>query len=123
MREQALDRRERMMGQRETDLVTAQEELQAWITDLEGVRDQIAGMLNLHSDEDKKIKALMEMVENMRPKQAASVLSEMDLELTVKVVDRMDRAKAGKAMAVMTPKKAAEVAEKLTRPITVGGKP
>ena len=120
MREQALDRRERMMAQREADLVTAQEELQRWIEELEGVRDEIAGMLNLHSDEDKKIQALREMVENMRPKQAAMVLSEVEVSLAVKVIDRMDRSKAGKAMAVMQAAKAAQIAKELTMPITVG---
>ena len=120
MREQALDRRERMMAQREADLVTAQEELQRWIEELEGVRDEIAGMLNIHSDEDKKIQTLREMVESMRPKQAAMVLSEVEVSLAVKVIDRMDRSKAGKAMAVMQAAKAAEIAKQLTAPITVG---
>ena len=120
VREQALDRRERMLAKREEDLVKAQKELERWITDLEGVRDEIAGMLNLHSDEDKKIDALKEMVENMRPKQAAQVLAELKVGLAVKVIDRMDRSKAGKAMAVMEAKKAAQVAEQLTKPITVG---
>lgn len=120
VREQALERRERMLAQREADLVKAQDELQRWIKDLEGVRDEIAGMLNVHSDEDKKVDALKEMVENMRPKQAAQVLSELELALAVKVLERMDRSKAGKAMAVMEAKKAAEVAELLTKPITVG---
>ena len=120
MREQALDRRERMMARREADLVTAQEELQRWIEELEGVRDEIAGMLNLHSDEDKKIQTLREMVESMRPKQAAMVLSEVEVSLAVKVIDRMDRSKAGKAMAVMQAAKAAEIAKQLTMPITVG---
>jgi len=120
LREQALARRERTVIRRETDLMNAQEAMQLWIAQLEGVRDEIANMLNLHSDEDKKIKALKDMVQNMRPKQAAAVLSEIDLALAVKVMDRMDRSKAGKAMAVMQPAKAAEIAEKLTLPIIVG---
>jgi flagellar motility protein MotE (MotC chaperone) len=40
----------------------------------------------------------------------------------VKVIEVMDESKAGKALAVMPPVKAAELAEKLTRPIIVGGK-
>ena len=123
VREQALDRRERMLAEREADLTKAQQELERWITELEGVRDEIAGMLNIHSDEDKKVEALKEMVENMRPKQAAQVLSEIKVELAVKVIDRMDRGKAGKAMAVMEAKTAAKVAEQLTRPIIVGENP
>jgi flagellar motility protein MotE (MotC chaperone) len=122
VREQALERRERLIVQRESDLVRAQEDMQRWIQDLESVRDEISGMLNLHSDSDEKLESLKNMVENMRPKQAALVLAELKPGLAVRVIDQMDEAKAGKAMAVMQPAKAAELAEKLTRPITVGEK-
>jgi len=121
VREQALARRERLIAQRESDLVSAQDEMQRWIQDLEEVRDEIAKMLNTYSDEDKKIESLKAMVENMRPKQAAQVLSELKEELAVRVIEIMDESKAGKALAVMSPAKAAKLAEKLTRPITVGG--
>ena len=121
VREQALARRERLIAQREADLVSAQEEMQRWIQDLEEVRDEIAKMLNTYSDEDKKLDSLKAMVENMRPKQAAEVLSELNEGLAVKVLEAMDESKAGKALAVMKPAKAAKLAEKLTRPITVGG--
>ena len=57
------------------------------------------------------------MVENMRPKQAALVLAQLKPGLAVKVIEVMDESKAGKALAVMPPVKAAELAEKLTRPI------
>jgi flagellar motility protein MotE (MotC chaperone) len=121
VREQALARRERLIVQREEDLSTAQQEMQRWIQDLTSIRDEIADMLNVHSDEGKKITSLKDMVENMRPKQAALVLAQLKPGLAVKVIEVMDESKAGKALAVMPPVKAAELAEKLTRPITVGG--
>jgi flagellar motility protein MotE (MotC chaperone) len=122
VREQALARRERLIVQREEDLSTAQQEMQRWIQNLTSIRDEIADMLNVHSDEGKKITSLKDMVENMRPKQAALVLAQLKPGLAVKVIEVMDESKAGKALAVMPPVKAAELAEKLTRPIIVGGK-
>ena len=117
LREQALKRRERTLDLREADLKKTQIELQRWIGELETVRDQL---ISVQTSEDDQVSGLVEMVENMRPKNAAGVLVQMDQKLAVRVIDAMDRSKAGKAMAVMEPEKAAKLAENLTRFIEIG---
>jgi flagellar motility protein MotE (MotC chaperone) len=122
-RDRAIARRERTIAQRETDLTAAEETLAARIEELAALRAQLEETLGKAEDlQDARLTGLVKMTEKMREKQAAAVLSEVEDELAVKVLDRMNRAKAGKALAAMAPQKAATLAEKLTRPIDLGAR-
>jgi len=65
---------------------------------------------------DDEVTGLVQMVEAMRPAEAGAVLVETNESLAVKVLERMARAKAGKAMATMDPRKAAALAEQMADP-------
>ena len=115
-RERALDRRERSIEARESDLRQVEAELDARLAELQELRETLKGLLE-ESDEvrEARIRQLTKMVESMRSKQAAGVFAELDNELAVEVLRRMNKAKAGKALAAMEPARAAALGELLTR--------
>ncbi len=114
-RERALDRREKSIEDRETELREVEDELQARLEELEAVRTEIQVLLD-EGDQarEERVLALIKMTESMRSKQAAVFLTELDEDLAVEVLDGMNRTKAGKALALMQPAKAAKLAESLT---------
>lgn len=117
-RERALDRRERTLGDRQQDLVDAEAALQARIDEMSALRTDLEELLDrVEALEEERVTKLVGMVEKMRDKSAAAVLTETEPELAVKVLDRMKKQTAGAALAKMDPKKAADLAARLTRPI------
>ena len=79
--------------------------------------DQIETLLDEGDEErQRRVRGLVKMTESMRSAQAAALLSELDQDLAVEVLDKMNPAKAGKALASMEPNKAAKLAEGLTLP-------
>ena len=120
-RDRAIARRERTVGQRESDVAAAEATLASRIEELTTIRLELEQTLEEAEQlADARLTGLVKMTEKMRVKQAAAVLSEVESDLAVKVLDGMNRAKAGKALAAMDPRKAARLAEKLTRPIDLG---
>lgn len=115
-RERALDRRERSIETREADLRQVEADLQARMTELSALRDELKVLLDA-SDvaREERVKGLVKMVEAMRPNQAAEVFAALDDELAVDVLKRMNKAKAGKALAAMDPARASVLAEMMTR--------
>ncbi|MFK7930877.1 MAG: MotE family protein [Myxococcota bacterium] len=117
-RSRSLDRRERNMTSRVEDLERAEQDLAARVVELTAAREALEALLEKTDQlEEDRLAGLVKMTEKMRDKQAAALFVELDAKLAVKVIDRMNRTKAGRALAVMEPAKAARLAEKLTRPI------
>lgn len=122
-RDRAIARRERTVDQRESDVAAAEALLAARVEELTALRLELEETLDRAEEvQDARMLGLVKMTEKMRDKQAAAVLSEVDTDLAVEVLDKMNRAKAGKALAAMDPKHAAKLAEKLTRPLDMGGR-
>jgi len=115
-RERALDRRERSIDAREADLRQVETELEERLAELQALRESLSVMLE-ESDEvrEERVRQLTKMVEAMRSKQAAGVFAELDDDLAVQVLRRMNKAKAGKTLAAMDPVRAALLSEMLTR--------
>lgn len=123
-RDRALARRERTVAQREADILAAEALLAKRLEDLATVREELEALLDkLDEVEEERLSGLVTMTEKMREKQAAAVFVELDEDLAVQVLDRMNPTKAGRALAAMPPEKAARLAEKLTRPISLAGGP
>ena len=121
-RERALERREHSVEARERDLLQAEERLRRRLEELDTLRGRVSELLkDLNEDQETKVIGLVKMVENMRPKDGAQIMTEVDADLAVEVLDRMNRSKAGKLLAEMQPAKAADLAEKMTEPPDVGG--
>jgi flagellar motility protein MotE (MotC chaperone) len=119
-REAALDRREASIAAKEADLRAVEERLQERMAQLKSIRAEIAAQLaRIDEVEDDRRDDLVRMLQSMRPKQGAPILSQLEDELAVAVVDRMSPGKAGKLLAALPPGKAADLMQKLSQPIEV----
>ena len=119
-RERALDRREKSIGDRESDLRDAEASLRERLEELRGVRTQIEAQLaSLGEREEARRMGITKMVEQMRAKDAAPFVVELDQELAIEVLSRMSTSKAGKALAEMSPANAARLAEALSERVEV----
>lgn len=119
-RERALDRRERTLDRQADDLAKARAEVESRLAELTATREAVEGLLaKLEDEEDGRLASLVKMVEGMRGKQAAPFVTELDDDLAVRVLDRMNPSKASKVLAAMAPKDAASLAEGLTRPLAI----
>jgi len=116
-RESALDHREKTIRSREEDLIAAEKRLEERLAEIQTMRDEIKLMYDgMEEGRLKKVMALVEMVEVMRAKDAALFVEALEKKLAVGVLDKMQRAKAGKILAEMPPKVAAPLAEMMTNP-------
>lgn len=117
-KERALERREKSIDSREEDLHRVEADLQGRLDDLGAMRDELRTLLDqADGAREERVKGLVKMVESMRPAQSASMMTELDDELAVDVLERMNKGKAGKMLAAMNPDKAASLAEQLTVPV------
>ncbi len=120
VRESAIERRESGFQDREDDLHAVEERLEARITELTALRDEIGGQLaQVDTKTAERRDGLVKMFEGMRSKDAAAVLTQLDRELATEVLDNMNRTKAGKLLAAMSPSAAARLAERMARPVIV----
>ena len=119
-REASIDRRERSLTDREGDLDAVVERLDARLEELQAIRDEIDAQLKeVDAETLERRNGLVKMFEGMRSKDSAAVMSELDGELAVQVLDNMNRTKAGKLLAALSPVQAARLAEKMARPIVL----
>ena len=120
-RERALNRREKTIEDREADLRKVEERLEGRLKQLTELRDEIrALMADADADRTERVEGVVKMVEAMRPKQAAGIISALPDDLAVEVLENMNRSKAGSIMAAMVkagePDRAANLTEGLSRP-------
>jgi flagellar motility protein MotE (MotC chaperone) len=116
-KESDLDRREATLLAREQDLRAAEEQVGKRLSELQTLRDDIRGMLTgLDEERTARVMGLVKMFESMRAAQAAAILEKTDADIALAVLSRMNKGKAGKALAAMTPEKAAYFAERLGGP-------
>jgi len=113
-RERALERREQSLAARESDLRQVEKDLQARLEELQAERAKLEKLLT-KADESKevRIRAIVKMVESMRAGDAAKMVEELDDDLAVSVLSRMNKTKGGKLLAQMDSRRAAFLAEKL----------
>ncbi|MBT8764161.1 hypothetical protein KFV02_09475 [Desulfohalobiaceae bacterium Ax17] len=111
-----LKAKEKELAQKEQGLKLLEKELNAKLKQLQKVEARLKKMLEeANVLKDKKIKHLVDMYANMKPKQAAQVLSTVDEDLAVKILSGMRGRKAGEILSYVEAKKAAKLSEKLTQ--------
>jgi flagellar motility protein MotE (MotC chaperone) len=115
-RRQALDERERQLADREALLAAAEQRIDAKIVELKAVQLAVEGMANAQEQKSEDaMKSLVKIYESMKPKEAASILQELDPDVLLDVVDRMKEQKAALVLALMDPIKAQAVTQELAR--------
>jgi len=116
VRRDAIERREREIGLREGLLEAAELRINNKITELQAFEAAIQDLIITYDEQqDQKIQSLVKIYEAMKPKQAARIFGELDIDTLLQVAERMKERKLAPIMAAMDPTKAREVTVELTR--------
>lgn len=108
-RGQELDRREAMMA-------AAERRINKKIDEMQGLEGAIKKLIKVHGDQQEdQMRSLVKIYENMKPKDAARIFEELNLETLLLVVERMKERKLAPIMAQMNPQKATEMTVKLSQ--------
>jgi flagellar motility protein MotE (MotC chaperone) len=114
-RKEELDRREQSLVQLEEELQKQKEDLDRRLQQLEQMRAEIAKILKDRVEVDQeKVGRLVELYSNMKPKQAAEVISSINEDLAVEVLTRMKKKNAAEIMNLLPPDKSKVLSERFT---------
>jgi flagellar motility protein MotE (MotC chaperone) len=108
--------REAELAARERALQAMEQSVDAKLAELKKVEASIKQLLD-QADvlKDERIKRQVATYQAMKPKQAAEVLSNMDMELAVKILTGMKPKVAGEIMTYVKTDKAAKLTEAMTK--------
>lgn len=111
-----LDGRERDIERREALLKAAEDQIERKISEMKSLQNQIEGLLRQYNDqEDSKMRSLVKIYENMKPKDAAKIFEQLDMGIMLEVVERMKEQKVAPILAEMNPVKARELTSELAQ--------
>jgi flagellar motility protein MotE (MotC chaperone) len=111
-----LDGRERDVERREALLKAAEDQIERKISEMKSLQHQIEGLLRQYNDqEDSKMRSLVKIYENMKPKDAAKIFEQLDMGIMLEVVERMKEQKVAPILAEMNPVKARELTSELAQ--------
>ncbi len=109
-----LDRWERNIQIKEQVLNATEKRINDRIVQIEAMKQQVAELLALYNEkEDAKIRSLVKIYENMKPKEAARIFDEVEMPILLLVIDKMSEKKAAPILAQMEPKKAKQITVEL----------
>jgi flagellar motility protein MotE (MotC chaperone) len=115
-RRKVLDAREYALNQREALLKAAEQRLVDKQADFVAMRTEVKGLLDQLDDQEKKrINNLVKLYENMKPKEAAKILNDLELSVLLGVVQRMNVRRLAPVLAAMEPDKAREITRALAK--------
>lgn len=121
-RRKQIDAREKEVERREDLLKAASEQIDRKVSELKTLQNTIQSLLQQYNEqEDSKIKSLVKIYENMKPKDAAKIFEQLDMQILLDVVERMKEQKVAPILAEMDPSKAknvtAEMAQRRQMPL------
>lgn len=115
-RRSAIEAREQGIGQRVALMKAAERRIDKKIEDLQALRVAVEGLLKTHDGQQaKRMQSLVKIYEAMKPKDAARIFEELDLDTLLLVAERMKERKLAPIMAKMNPKKAKTMTVELTK--------
>lgn len=113
---EALTRKQEELARQEQDLKILQAELDSQFQQLQELEMRLKIMLKDAEDlKDARYRHLVDVLSNMKARQAAEVLSTLDEKIAVRVLAGMRGRQAGEVLSLADPAKAARLAEALAR--------
>lgn len=110
-RRHELDSRNRELEMRESLLKAAEKRLDAKVNELKDIETKVNAATEAREKADaQRLKSIVSMYENMKPKEAARIFDRLDLKILVDVTNAMNPRTMSAILAQMTP----EAAERLT---------
>lgn len=115
-RREILDSRESGIERRVGLIKAAETRIDKKLKDLQALQVTIEGLIKTYDDQEaKKIESLVKIYEAMKPKDAARIFAELDMDTLLLVAERMKERKLAPVMAKMSPTKAKEMTVELSR--------
>lgn len=115
-RRATLDARERDIERREALQKAAENQIERKITEMKTLQSTIEGLLRQYNDqEDAKMRSLVKIYENMKPKDAAKIFEQLEMPIMLEVVERMKEQKVAPILAEMDPAKARTLTSELAQ--------
>lgn len=115
-RRAVLDARERDIERREALQKAAENQIERKITEMKTLQSTIEGLLRQYNDqEDAKMRSLVKIYENMKPKDAAKIFEQLEMPIMLEVVERMKEQKVAPILAEMDPGKARNLTSELAQ--------
>ncbi len=116
LRRDQLDAREREMDLRNGLLNAAEGRIDQKIVELQKLRSTIDNLLKKYDkQQDAKLTSLVKIYENMKPKDAAKIFEDLEMDTLLEMSERMKERKLAGIIAKMSPEKAREVTVELRR--------
>jgi len=115
-RRELLESQEKEMEMRGGLLKAAEERIDNKIAELKNFQNTIEKLIKTYDEQQiAKIQSLVKIYENMKPKDAARIFEELDMDTLLLVSERMKERKLAPIMAKMNPVRATEITVELSR--------
>lgn len=102
VRREALDNRQKDLDLRENLVKAAEARIDKKIAEMKELQSNIEGMLKqVDRQDEEKLKSLVKIYENMKPKDAANILSTLELPVQLGVLGHMKEAKVAPILSAM----------------------
>jgi flagellar motility protein MotE (MotC chaperone) len=111
-----LDARARQLDEREALVAAAEQRMDQKMAELKAMQSTLQDLLKQRSAaEEAQLQSLVKIYSNMKPKAAAAVFEELDMDILLEVVSRMQERKSAPILALMTPTRAKELTFELAQ--------
>ena len=115
-RRRVLESREQEVLVRTSLLSAAESRIDKRIEELKLLRETINGLIKTFDEQqDKKLQSLVKIYESMKPKEAAQIFEELEMDTLLEVAERMKERKLAPIMAKMNPDKARDMTVELAK--------
>ncbi len=115
-RREELEQRAREIDEREVLLKAAEQRIEQRIGELERLQQSIEALLVEHDEQtEAQMQSLVKIYESMKPKDAARIFEELDLDVLLAVIERMKERKTAPILAQMNPQRAKTVTLELAQ--------
>lgn len=123
-----IDARAREMETRQAMLAAAESRIQRKIEEFKALQATIESLVKTYDEQQNtKLQSLVKIYENMKPKDAARIFEELEMDVLLKVAERMKERSLAPIMAKMNPQRARDMTveldqlRKLPEPPKAGG--
>jgi flagellar motility protein MotE (MotC chaperone) len=109
-RREKLDQRAQTLDRRESLVKAAEKRLTQKVGEMERLRTEIEDLLVKYDEQEtRQLARLVNIYEKMKPKDAARIFEDLDQDVLLKVVERMNERKTAPILAEMRPDKAQQL--------------
>jgi len=115
-RRDRIEKREQELEVRGAMLKAAESRIDKKVEEMKSLQATIEKLLAAYDEQqEKKVASLVKIYETMKPKEAAKIFEELEMDVLLMVVERFNGRRLAPVLAAMDPKKAREVTVELSR--------